>query len=190
MDNYISKSEKKRRSKRVEEMVHELVGLAVKSIRVLPCDESLREEIIEARNMKAGARKRQLKYIAKTLRRSDESIDELLSFLEKHKGSKLKETNEFHQVEGLRDAIIEEAIIRFDEYMEDGVILDSATWQSVAVRVARQDIPGLDETVLKKSALEFARTRNPVHKREIFRMLKAGLERRKFAKTRSTADGV
>lgn len=186
----ISKSEIKRRYKRVEEMAHELAGLSIKNIRELPCAESLREEIAEARNMKAGARKRQVKYIAKILRGSEDIVDGLLDFLEKHKGSKLKEASEFHEVEGLRDAIIDEAISRFDEQRKEGVVLDAAAWQSVAVSGAMLDIPGLEETALKKSALEFARTRNSVHKREIFRMLKAGLERRKFAEKRGDNDGV
>lgn len=183
MDNSISKSEIKRRFKRIENLALELVDLAARDIRALPCEDSLRLEIVEAGKLKGGARKRQIKYIAKILRQN-EAAEELLDFLEQRKGSRLKEINEFHELERLRDAIIDEAMEFYDVYLDSDRELDLFDWRSVTLARIVRDISGLDEAALRRSALDFARTRKVAYKREIFRQLKAGLERQRFAENK------
>lgn len=183
MDTSISRSEIKRRFKRVEDLVLELLNLAAKDLKALPCEDSLRQEIIRAGKLKAGARKRQIKHIAKILRQNEIS-GELLDFLEQRKGSRLKETNEFHELERLRDVIIDEAIAFHDEYLASGREIDLFGWHSMAVDQVALDVPGLDKDALRRSALDFARNRKTTHKREIFRQLKAGFERQRFAENK------
>lgn len=177
MESSISKSEKKRQAKIIEQLAKELVELSVNVIKQLPCDAILQEEIISAKTQKAGAKKRQIKFIAKELRHS--SPDELLSFLEKHKGSKLKKAGEFHELERIRDSIITEVL---NDSKEARSIDERLTekWQSSEIGAAKEKFPDLDAHAVKKSALRYAATRKPTHGREIFRLLKAASERLQF----------
>ena len=68
MDSQLSRSEKKRRAKALEQLVQELASLPPGEIAKLPCDKDLRDEILAAGSLKSGARKRQLKYATKLLR--------------------------------------------------------------------------------------------------------------------------
>jgi len=50
-----------------------------------------------------------------------------------------------------------------------------------AIEEAVQQFPELNPDELRKTALMYAMTRKPLYNRELFRMLKSALERRKFA---------
>ena len=177
MDPSISKTEKKRQAKAIEQLARELVDLSENDISRLPCDAFLQQEIIAARPLKGGARKRQIKYIAKELRNS--SAEPLFDFLEKRKGSQLKKTAEFHELERMRDIILTEVIEAWRQAKAAGERL-AENWQSATVDAALEKFPDLDVLAIKKSALRYAANRKPVHSREIFRMLKAAMERRRF----------
>lgn len=179
----ISRSEQKRRAKNLEKLAHELCDLSNNDIRRLPCDEALRQEISDTRELKGGARKRQLKHIAKSLRQLN--ADPLFEYLAKRKGSKLKEKKEFNLLERLRDDILNDAIYAFQqtEEMDDEEETRSA-WNSSALSEAMSSLPGLDEQELRSLAERYARTRKPVHSRELFRILKASQERLHFRQQR------
>ena len=81
METKLSKSEKKRRAKGIEQMVNELVKLPAGVINNLPCDQEVKDEIGMTKDLKSGTRKRQIKYITKILR--EQPIEDLLLFLEK-----------------------------------------------------------------------------------------------------------
>lgn len=181
----ISRSEQKRRAKNLEKLALELSELSSSDILQLPCDPALRQEISDVRELKAGARKRQLKYIAKTLRQMD--ADPLFSYLAERKGSKLQEKKEFKRIERLRDDILNDAILAFQEAeaQEEGEeVLRPASWRSGALNEALTGLPGLDEQELRALAERYARTRRPAHRRELFRLLKAARERQQFRKLR------
>ena len=182
MEELLSKSEKKRRSKAVEQLVQELVSLSVRDLAALPCDEEVRQELADARKLKGGSRKRLIKYIAKMLRRTDSG--ELFTFLQERKGSHLKRDREFHELEHLRDAIINEAIEIHDQALQDGMSWDEPDWESVAVSAAIQSFPDVDAAELKKAAWYFARTHKVQYSREIFRMLRAAMERQQLQKAK------
>ena len=55
MDSQLSKSEKKRRAKGLEQLVNELASLSDRDIKTLPCDQEIQDEIRSARNLKGGA---------------------------------------------------------------------------------------------------------------------------------------
>ena len=171
MEQTLSKSEKKRRAKGVEELVRELIKLSEHEIAALPCAADLRREIAEARTKKAGARKRLVKHIAKTLRKTD-AFGPLFDFLAAHKGSKLKENRTFHALERLRDDIITEAIeaVREAEYEEATLAPD---WRGESLDAAAATYPHLDQRAVATAALRYARTRKPAGRREVFRLLKA-----------------
>jgi ribosome-associated protein len=178
MEPPISRSEKKRQVKDVENLAGELVELPKASIQQLPCDDFIKKEIIEAKELKAGSRKRQIKYISKNLRALD--CTPLLDFLSQKKGSKLKEAKTFHELEYLRDQILAETFEAQFKAEKEGERLDSS-WQSEMVDSACTQFPGLDKNNLKDAAIKFAVTRKIVFKREIFRMLKAAQEQLHFS---------
>ncbi|MEA2084456.1 MAG: ribosome biogenesis factor YjgA [Thermodesulfobacteriota bacterium] len=180
MDGLISRSEKKRRAKNVEQLVRELVDLSRNNISRLDCDSFLQKEIAAAKRLKGGARKRQIKYIAKELRNTPH--EPLLLFLQEKKGSKLKKNQEFHDLERLRDIIINDALAALKIAEKEGVELESKSdWDSQGIDSAHSKFPNLDKSSLRTSAHRYARTRNPAHSREIFRALKAASEQKRFA---------
>ena len=188
MEENISRSEKKRRAKGVEKLVLELFELSAKDLAALPCEETVKDEIVAGLELRGGARKRQAKYLAKVLRQEAELAQEMLTFLENRKGSKLKEVGEFHELERFRDAIINDAIIIHDEQVEAGRIRQyrhrkGNSGAGRAIEEAMHALPGLNPEELQKTALMYAKTRKPLYNRELFRMLKSALERSKFKNT-------
>lgn len=182
MDSHLSKSEKKRRAKGLEQLVNELAALSLADINALPCEQEVRDEIASVRNLKGGARKRQLKYATKLLR--EKSVDELYDFLSRKKGSMLKEKHQFHEIEHFRNLLIAEAVQHYDEvmhsngYMNEGpaeILPEMETLQAIINR-----LPLVDEAHLKKSVTQFVRTRNRKFSREVFRTLKAAMEKSQF----------
>lgn len=180
MEYILSRTEKKRLAKQVEKLSSELVKLSAQDIQKLPCEKSLRTEIADAKTMKAGSKKRQIKFIAKELRNSPEFTQPLLDFLETKKGSALKQKREFHMLERYRDDIINEAIHDYEEKQRDEEILLHKEWESPTIDYVIEKFPDLDIFDLKKAAIRYAMTRKPAHSREIFRMLKAAAERLRY----------
>jgi len=182
METQLSRSEKKRRAKGIEQLVHELVDLSAGQISNLPCDEEVKNEIGQAKDLKSGARKRQIKYITKILR--EHSTDDLFLFLEEKRGSNLKQKREFHELEHLRDKLIDEAVEVYDRWMEGGYgdteISLEDIWESETIRIIKNRFSGIDYKMLRKLALQFVRTHNKRFSRELFRMLKAANERAQF----------
>ncbi|MBU0728608.1 MAG: DUF615 domain-containing protein [Proteobacteria bacterium] len=177
MENKTSRSELKRRAQRIEDLAQELVKLSVKNITNLPCPEYLVPEILAAQKIKGGAKKRLIKYIAKELRNIE--TDPILDFLEEKRGSKLKENRDFHELEHLRDTILNETIAAFDEARSQNESL-SPKWESPSLASLRETFPDLDLLSIQQLAFRFARTRKITLNREIFRMLKGAFEKAKF----------
>ena len=185
MEELYSRSEKKRRAKDVESLAQELFTLSAKDIAALPCDKTVKDQIAVGRSLKGGARKRQAKYIARLLRAEEEETRQLLSYLENRKGSKLKEVGEFHQLEHLRDSIINDAIFANDGQPAANRREQPATRSAEgsgggALEAAVRLFPDLPAAELRQAAAMYARTRKPVYSRELFRLLKAAWERKKL----------
>lgn len=104
MDVLKSKSDRKRDADRTEQLVEELLELSPVQLARLPCSEDLRQEIIETQKIKThGARRRQIKHVAKRLRSTEHQP--LIDYLDEVKGSRLKEAREFQELERLRNRI-------------------------------------------------------------------------------------
>lgn len=187
MDHEISRSEQKRRAKSLEDLATELIRLSAHEIRRLPCDDYLKNAISDANDLKTGAKKRQVKYIAKQIRQAD--FEPLFIFLAEQKGSKLKQNKTFHELERLRDDIITEAIEAGREAEGRNERLDSS-WNSELIRIAAHQFPSLDQTAAKTAAINFAKSRKPVFNREIFRLLKAAMDQRHTLKQDKTERSV
>jgi len=175
-DMDVSRSEQKRRIKRLEEMVIEIAGLSAGDIAKLPCSGEVRQLFHEAASMKGGARKRQLKYITKLLR--EEPVDELYTFVTNRKGAALQETKEFHELEFYRDALLNEAIGLNEDEEEHGTGLGEE-WPSRVVDEIFEVLPDIDRQALLRLSASFARTRNRRYSRELFRLLRAAHDQNK-----------
>lgn len=177
MDYAPSRSEKKRQAKDIEELSRELVELPPADLAKLPCDDFLRQEIGACRAMQGGARKRQIKYIARELRQLD--VAPLLDFLAARRGSHLKGQLEEKEVERLRLNILDAAITQYQDRLDpDGhFYMDK---EAAPLQQAAALLPGFDLAAAAKAAENFAATRKPAHSRELLRIIRAGAERKKF----------
>ena len=183
MAELLTRSEKKRRAKSVESLAQELFALSAKDIAALPCDKAVKDQIVIGMDLKGGARKRQAKYIARILRPEEEVIRQLLTYLENRKDSKLKEIGELHQLEHLRDGIINDAIASDDGQRAANRIKKVRRADENgggAFEEALRLFPDLPAVELQQAALMYVRTRKPVYSREVFRLLKAAWERKKL----------
>jgi len=184
MDSQLSRSEKKRRAKGVEQLVYELAALPANDIDSLPCDTDVRDEIFSAKKLKGGAKKRQLKYVTKLLR--DRPVETLYDFLAKKKGSALKKQREFLEIEHLRNLLLNEAVAFYNDILQQGGYFTEGNEpgdfldESEALRSIAAKFPDIDIMLLKNTAVQFAKTRNRKFSRELFRIMKAASEKAQF----------
>ena len=180
MEYALSRSEKKRQAKDIEELGRELVELPPADLAKLPCDDFLRQEISACRDMQGGARKRQIKYIARELRQLDPAP--LLDFLSARRGSHLKGQLEEKELERLRLNILDSAITEYqDRHDPDGhFYMDK---EAFPLLQAAALLPGFDLTGATRAAENFAATRKPAHSRELLKIIRAAAERKKFPTT-------
>jgi len=177
----------------MEQLVHELASLPEREIVALPCDQEIQEEILSAKNLKGGAKKRQLKYATKLLR--DQPVEELYDFLAQKKGSLLKKNREFHELEHFRNLLINETvklyedIMNNDGYMKEQEPLDLLR-ESVALDAIVDYLPDIDKALLKNTAIQYARTRNRKFSRELFRILKAAFEKIQYSQKQGKDNGI
>jgi ribosome-associated protein len=181
MTERISKSAQKRRFKDEESAAAELALLSDKDLKKLPIGQTVKDQIINCRGQKGGALKRQIKYLAKVMR--DDSVEEIFDFLADRKGSKLKENKLHREVERLRDVIINEAIDDQQSCLQAGMVWEP-NWHGEAIDSFVEQYP-VDEGDLRRTVFQYVKTRIHNHNREVFRIVKAAVEkeemRRKMA---------
>ena len=174
MTERLSRSEKKRQAKRLEELAKELICLSKQEIKKIPATEYICEEILIAQPLKSGAKKRQIKYLTKCLREID--CTPILDHLSSQKGSKLKETAKFHDFERMRDDIITDVLEAHHEAQKNQEKL-AENYHSPALNQVMQSYQVLNENDLRQSAMKFVRTRKTTHTKEIFRLIRAAAEK-------------
>jgi ribosome-associated protein len=178
MDYTVSRTEKKRQAKEIESLSMELAELPPADLAKLPCDDFIRAEIKAVAKLKGGSRKRQIKYIAKELRR--QPVEEILQFLEERRGSRLKLAIAHKELERLKNDIIAAAVDEYNDRQDhDSYFIMSR--DAAPLRKAVALFPALKIEELAKAAENFAVTRKPALSREIFRALKAAAEKQKFS---------
>jgi len=174
----ISKSEQKRLYKQVEQLAKELTDLSTNDIKLLPASSEIKENIFSCSGLKAGALKRQIKYLAKLLRQDD--IEEIYVFMKAKKGSDLKERQLFHSAERWRDVLINEAMERHQQCLRDQHMFEP-DYHSDHIDDVVLELPVLDPLEIRRVAYQYAKTRNRQHYRELFRMIKAAIEKKERA---------
>ncbi len=173
----LSRSEQKRRIKEVEQLVRELVALPEHVVQRVPCDREIRLLLTETQALKGGARKRQIKYITKSISKglATKSLADLYNFLTERKGRELRDKKQFHELEYLRDSLLNEAIAKRKQAAAAQQEL-SEIWESVTIGEIKKALPMVDTIALGRLAAIYARTRQSRHSREIFRLLRAARE--------------
>ena len=102
----VSKSQRRREALEIRSLASQLISLNPSRLSEVPLDEQLRAEIERARSIKSNvARKRQLQYVAKLLRR--EELDAVLDALDSFENEARQLTARQHRVEAWRDEMIE-----------------------------------------------------------------------------------
>lgn len=175
----ISRSEQKRQYKQIEAAVREVVSLSVAQLKRLPVSEQMMTEVKGCRGIKGGALNRQIKYVTKMMQQQ-EPLDEIFSFLSQVKGSKLEENRYRHQAEKLRDAVVNDALQAYHDSLqfEEAWSID---WNSEAIEQVVGLFPNIDETELRSSAHQYARSRKKGTYREIFRLIRAAADKKRLS---------
>jgi ribosome-associated protein len=102
----VSKSQRRRDALEVRSLASRLISLNPSRLAVVPLDEQLRDEIDRARSIRSNvARKRQLQYVAKLLRRHE--LEPILDTLDSFENEARQLTARQHRVEAWRDRLIE-----------------------------------------------------------------------------------
>ena len=169
----ISKSERKRRCQWQEELAATLALLTDNDLVGLPADSETFQAIRDSRPLKGGARKRQIKYLAKLLR--DREVTAIHAFLEEKKGSRLRANQRQHEAEHLRDTFVNAAVAAFEESRRQQIPWDGQ-WQSDALAAFLAAHPRLEAREIGQMATSYAQSRNPVYYRELFRLIKAAID--------------
>jgi len=106
-----SRSAQRRAALDVLELGEQLVALTATQLSGLPIPEDLLPHIQETRRMTShGARKRQLAFLAKQMRKLDEdALDAVRDALRKDGDSARRETAAMHRAEALREALLGDA---------------------------------------------------------------------------------
>jgi ribosome-associated protein len=151
----VSKSQRRRDALEIKSLAHELINLSQSKLGQVPLDEMARAAIMEARKMSSnGARKRQLQYVAKLLRRDDP--EPILQAFEKFESEAREITGRQHRSEAWRDFLLEEG--------------DPAIGELIRQR------PGSDTQAIRQlvrnASREVARNKPPVSARSLFRILR------------------
>jgi len=169
----ISKSERKRRCQRQEELALALTALTGGELSNLPADAETLQAIRDSHGLRSGAKKRQLKYLAKLLRERD--VTDIHAFLEQRKGSRLRANERERQAECLRDTFINTAIAALEESRYRQIPWDGQ-WHSQALAEFLTSHPHLDAREICQMAASYAQSRNRLYYRELFRIIKAAME--------------
>jgi len=178
MTERISKSARKRLFKQEEEAAEQLALLSDKDLKNLPGSPNVIDQIKTCRGLKGGARKRQIKYLAKVMRQG--SVSEIFDYLADKKGSRLKSSRLHNEAERLRDVIINEALEAQQHCLQTGTDWEP-DWHGEEIDSVVRRYP-LDEADLRKSVFQYTRIRIHNHYREIFRIVKAAVEKEEFQK--------
>ena len=173
MRDTISKSERKRRCQWQEELAAALAALTDSDLAALPADAETRQAIRDSRSLKGGARKRQIKYLAKLLR--DREVAAIHAFLEEKKGSRLRAKQRQHEAEHLRDTFVNAAIAALEASRRAQIPWDSQ-WHSETLTTFLAAHPRLDGREIRQMAASYAQGRNPLLYHQLFRLIKAALD--------------
>ncbi len=116
-----SRGERRREALAVLDLARQLVEQSDARLAQIPMDEDLRELVIASKKITAQiARKRQVQYLAKHMRRrEDEALAAIRAALEHEKSDHRREAQALHAVEHWRDRLIDEGDAALAEFLAE-----------------------------------------------------------------------
>lgn len=154
-----SRSQKRREALDVLALAERLVELPDGQLAAIALPDDLRELVRDSRRITAQiARKRQLQFLAKAMRREEEDVlDAIRGALDKDRDQSRRETAELHRLEAWRERLLEDG----DEALAE--LLDQ--YPAADRQLVRQ--------LVRNARLEREKQRPPRAFRELFRVLRA-----------------
>lgn len=154
-----SRSQKRREALDVLALAERLVELPDGQLAAVALPDDLRELVRDSRRITAQiARKRQLQFLAKAMRREEDDIlDAIRGALDKGRDQSRRETAELHRLEAWRERLLEDG----DEALAE--LLDQ--YPAADRQLVRQ--------LVRNARLEREKQRPPRAFRELFRVLRA-----------------
>jgi ribosome-associated protein len=123
-EQLISKSQLKRDAQAKKDLASELLELSKSHLSKVPLDEDIRSAIEQARVFRShGARRRQLLYIAKLIRRTDPSP--IIEALEGFHSEALALTGRHHRSEAWRDFLLQQGDTALGVLLQERVGADA-----------------------------------------------------------------
>jgi len=151
----VSKSQRRRDALELKSLASELIKLSQAKLGRVPLDEGVRAAIMEARQIKSNvARKRQMQYVAKLLRRDDP--EPIFLALESFENEAKQLTGRQHRSEAWRDFLLESGDPAISLLMKQRMDIDTQAIRQL-VRNARR---------------ESEKSKPPASARTLFRMLR------------------
>ena len=150
-----SKSQRRRDALELKSLAAELIKLSAARLGRVPLDDSVRSAIMEARKIRSNvARKRQLQYVAKLLRRTDP--EPIVKTLEEFDGEARQLTGRQHRSEAWRDFLLESGDQAISLLMKQRMDTDT--------QAIRQ--------LLRNARRESEKSKPPASARTLFRILR------------------
>lgn len=150
-----SKSQRRREALELKSLASDLIKLSPDRLSRVPLDDGIQEAIAEARQIRSNvARKRQLQYVAKLLRRIDP--EPVFQALDAFANEARQLTGRQHRVEAWRDHLLESG----DQAV--GALMKQR--QDTDTQALRQ--------LLRNAGKETARGQPPASARALFRLLR------------------
>ena len=123
-DSQVSKSQRRRDALELKTLASDLIKLSPARLGRVPLDDDVREAILKAREIRSHvARKRQMQYAAKLLRRSDP--EEIYQAFEEFEGEARQITGRQHRSEAWRDFLLEKGDSAVGELMKHRAHVDT-----------------------------------------------------------------
>jgi len=151
----ISKSQRRREALELRDLASQLIKLSPARLGKVPLDDDVREAIMEARQIRSNvARKRQMQFAAKLLRRIDP--EPVFQAIESFETDARQLTGRQHRAEKWRDFLLESGDAAV------GVLIEQRG--DVDIQALRQ--------LIRNSQKEAARNKPPASARALFRTLR------------------
>lgn len=135
-----SRSERRREALEVLELARRLVEQSEARIAQIPMDEDLRDLVLASRKITAQiARKRQIQFLAKHMRREDdEALALIRAALDHDRADHRREAQALHRVEHWRDRLVDEGDAALAELLDQHPTADRQHLRQLA-RNAHQE---------------------------------------------------
>lgn len=134
-----SRSQLRREALAVFDLAEQLVALTPAQINQLPLSEDILTMVAESRTITSHiARKRQLQFLAKHLRRIPEQLPLILASMQHHRDHERTQTANLHLLETLRDQLIQDGDLALTNFFHQHPQCDRQQWRQLVLRAQRE----------------------------------------------------